>query len=193
MKYFHKVLDIPCLDLEKTLNNLLIDNLIKWPASRQICLNSTYENSYDYEEGAGSLDYDWDKKYAIKDESGNEKIIVPERKFKPKEKDFIYLCNQFKGTNIQEIYDILKTKYILGRVRFMLIKPKTCLSWHIDHSDRLHYPIKTQKGCFMNIDGEVKEMPRYEWYLTKTTNEHTAVNASKEDRIHLVACILGYK
>jgi hypothetical protein len=43
----------------------------------------------------------------------------------------------------------------------------------------------------MVIEDEVKHLEQNKWYFTNTTKEHTAFNASKENRIHLVANILG--
>jgi hypothetical protein len=73
----------------------------------------------------------------------------------------------------------------------MASKPKTCLSWHTDSSKRLHYPLKTQEGCFMVIEDEVFHIPKNQWWLTDTVLPHTAFNSSKELRIHLVASILN--
>lgn len=190
MNYFESVSDLPCLDLQPVLYSLISDNLLHWPSCRQICINSTIENSDNFLEGTGSLYYDWDKKVVSKDKNGNEKLVIPEREIKLDENDFKYLCTQFRGTVFETVYNSLQEKYKIGRVRLMLMKPKTCLSWHVDSSKRLHYPIKTQKGCFMNINGETKEMPQYKWCLADTTVEHTAFNASKEDRIHLVVSVL---
>lgn len=191
MNYFEAVNDLPCFELETDLYSLISNKILYWPGNWQICMNATKENSDNFLEGTGSLYFDWDKKTLTKDENGNEKIFVPEREPKLEENDFKYLCTQFQGTKFETIYNSLQEKYKIGRVRLMLMKPKTCLSWHVDSSKRLHYPVKTQKGCFMNISGETKEMPQYKWCLADTTVEHTAVNASKEDRIHLVVTVLS--
>jgi hypothetical protein len=68
--------------------------------------------------------------------------------------------------------------------------PKTCLSWHVDDTKRIHYPIKTQEGCFMIIEEEIKHLPQHTWWLTNTLVKHTAMNASLEDRVHLVVTLL---
>ncbi len=72
----------------------------------------------------------------------------------------------------------------------MRSKPKTCLSWHCDTSKRIHLPIRTQPGCMMVIQDEVLHLEQGQWYMTNTIPEHTAFNASKADRIHLIAVIL---
>ena len=44
---------------------------------------------------------------------------------------------------------------------------------------------------FMIIEDEVKHLPNNTWWLTDTTHNHTALNGSTKDRIHLVAVLLG--
>jgi len=191
--YFTKINFLPCLDLQAELDNLIASNRVYWVNNEQICINSTHINSEDFSEGAGSLTYDWSKKTTIIKENGQEEIHVPKRNTVLAEKDFEFLCSAFKDTLFETIYTELQKHFELGRVRLMKSKPKSCLSWHYDFEKRLHYPIKTQEGCFMVIDDEVQHLPQFQWCLTDTTTKHTAVNASKEERIHLVACILGEK
>jgi len=91
------------------------------------------------------------------------------------------------------MYDYLNEKYVLGRVRVMISKPKTCLSWHQDWHNRIHYPMQTQLGCLMVIEDEVKYLEKNKWYFTNTLVSHTAFNASFNDRIHLVATVISDK
>ena len=90
----------------------------------------------------------------------------------------------------EDLYNVLRKNYNVGRVRLMKSPPKTCLSWHVDDTKRIHYPIVTQEGCFMLIEDEVKHLTQHTWWLTNTLVKHTALNASLEDRIHLVATLL---
>ena len=190
MTNFQQLDNLPILDLNEELNVLLKNNVIKWNTDNQICLNSTVNNLDDFHFGTGSLTHNWDNKEIVIDDVGNEKIKVSELTNRLKEEDFSVLCSAFKNTEFEIVYNKLKQHYKLGRVRLMKSKPKTCLSWHTDSNIRIHYPIKTQPGCFMVIDNEVKHLPQYTWWLTNTFPFHTAVNASKEDRIHLVAVVL---
>jgi len=191
--HFTKIDHLPCLDLEQELDSLLRNDYVYWVNDEQICINTTTEGCNDFSEGAGSLIYDWNKKTTIVNEKGKEEIQVPKRDTALAEKDFEFLCSAFRDTLFETVYLKLKEHYLLGRVRLMKSKPKSCLSWHYDLEKRLHYPIKTQEGCFMVIDDEVQHVPQFQWCLTDTTTKHTAVNASKEERIHLVACILDSK
>ncbi len=75
----------------------------------------------------------------------------------------------------------------LLRTRVMKMKPRTCYYWHFDNTKRLHIPIVTNPHCFLLIDGTQIHLPATgEAYIMDTTKPHTALNASKEDRIHIV-------
>ena len=151
----------------------------------QVCLNSIEGREDDIYFGAGSLKYDWANTTFT--ETGEK--IVPLRNPPLREKYFTKLCNHFKNTKFEKVYDALNEKYHLGRVRVMISYPGTCLSWHEDGEDRIHFPMYTQEGCFMVIEDEVKHLEKNKWYYTKTLKKHTAFNASKDRRIHLVANI----
>lgn len=157
--------------------------------TNQYCVTSPkgHENNIFY--GVGSLKYDWSKSIVTEDGSVN----VPLRDTVITESDFTEVCNLFKGTSFEKIYDALCKKYIVGRLRIMILEPSVCLSWHQDTEERIHYPIKTQEGCFMIIEDEIKHLEQNKWYYTKTLKKHTAFNGSKHRRIHLVANILGLR
>ena len=78
----------------------------------------------------------------------------------------------------------------LLRTRVMKMKPKTCYYWHTDATERLHIPLITNPHCFLLIDGEQIHLPATgESYVLDTRKPHTALNASKEDRIHIVGAV----
>ena len=69
----------------------------------------------------------------------------------------------------------------------MNLKPKRCYTYHYDLTKRFHIPIKTNDKCFFIVDKEVIQFPADgNHYILDTTKNHTAINASKEDRIHLI-------
>ena len=189
MKHFTPVTNLPILPLYDEFNNLLAQKKLSWNSQRQICINSIPGHENDTSFGAGGLLYDWnaydEEKHLI-----NGVMHVPLREMPLEEKDFTELCTAFKGTLFEELYIELKSKYTLGRIRIMESEPKSCLTWHIDTSSRLHYPLKTQEGCLMIIEDEVFHIPQNEWWHTNTTVYHTALNGSKELRYHLVVAIL---
>lgn len=193
MNYFKELNNFPVHELYKEFERLVNSGKIEWYKTPcgdiindQMCLNSIKGKEDNIHYGRGSLVFDWDNSYH--DHDG--KLIVPLRDQQLREDDFTELCNQFKGTLFEEVYNALTTEYNIGRVRIMNSLPKTCLTWHTDESPRIHYPMKTQEGCLMVIEDEVKHLEQNKWYWTNTTVPHTAFNASKEDRIHLVATVL---
>ena len=100
----------------------------------------------------------------------------------------------FQHTYFKEVYEILSSKFKLGRVRILLKEPRTTLSWHRDPEPRLHIPIITNPGCIMVIDNIAQHMPADgSVWITNNTKYHNAFNGGEEDRIHLVACVLDYK
>lgn len=102
-----------------------------------------------------------------------------------KEPDFIHpIFPELKYTN--------KVLFDLGmcRSRLMKLKPSACYSYHKDASERIHIPLITNENCFMIIEDELFRYPADgSHYLINTTKMHTAINASKEDRIHIVGCV----
>ena len=165
--------------------------MISWGEQNQICLNSILGFEHDFHKGAGSLMFDWNnsKIDSVNGIDNISNLFIKSEQLN--ESDFTVMCSQFKGTTFETVFNMLNQKYILGRIRLMNLKPKTCLSWHVDDSPRLHYPIITQEGCFLVIEDEVMALPLNKWHIADTTKKHTAFNGSKSSRVHLVAVILG--
>ena len=111
-----------------------------------------------------------------------------------KEEAYSEFIEDYKNTYFKEVFDVLSSKYKLGRVRILLKQPRTTLSWHRDPEPRLHIPIITNPGCHMVIDNVAKHMPADgSVWITNNTKYHNAFNGCEENRIHLVACVLDYK
>ena len=78
----------------------------------------------------------------------------------------------------------------LSRTRVMKMHKKTCYYWHNDVTQRLHIPVITNPHCFLVFeDGPVHLPATGEAYVIDTRKFHSAMNASKEDRIHIVGCL----
>tara|TARA_B100000508_G_C11460980_1_gene279246 strand:- start:2888 stop:3325 length:438 start_codon:yes stop_codon:yes gene_type:complete len=76
------------------------------------------------------------------------------------------------------------------RTRVMRMLKKSCYSYHYDKTKRIHIPLVTNKNCFMVIEDEIFRYPADgNYYIVDTTKMHTFVNASFEERIHIVGCI----
>ena len=116
------------------------------------------------------------------------------RDVKIDESKYTEFVKEFEHTYFKEVYDVLSSKYKLGRVRILLKEPRSTLSWHRDPEPRLHIPIITNPGCIMVIDNVAKHMPADgSVWITNNTKYHNAFNGGEENRIHLVACVLDYK
>ena len=124
------------------------------------------------------------------DSSGNESI----RDVSVDEAAYTEFIKEYKNTYFKEVFDILSSKYKLGRVRILLKQPRSTLSWHRDPEPRLHIPIITNPGSIMVIDNVAKHLPADgSVWITNNTKYHNAFNGGEEDRIHLVACVLDHK
>ena len=107
------------------------------------------------------------------------------------ENKYTQLVSDFQNTYFEEVYNTLKKKFKLGRVRILLKEPRSTLSWHRDPESRLHVPIITNLGCRMVIDNVAQHMPADGTVtITNNTKYHNFFNGGEEARIHLVACVL---
>ena len=102
--------------------------------------------------------------------------------------------DDYKKTYFKEVFDVLSSKYKLGRIRILLKEPRSTLSWHRDPEPRLHIPIITNPGSIMVIDNVAKHLPADgSVWITNNTKYHNAFNGGEANRIHLVACVLNHK
>tara|TARA_B100000575_G_C22971680_1_gene560915 strand:+ start:280 stop:909 length:630 start_codon:yes stop_codon:yes gene_type:complete len=125
--------------------------------------------------------------WTIPDETGKEAI----RDKAIDESKYTELLPEFKGTYFEEVFNVLKKTFKLGRVRILLKEPRSTLSWHRDPEPRLHIPIITNMGCRMVIENVSKHMPADGTVtITNNTKYHNFFNGGEQNRIHLVACIL---
>ena len=125
--------------------------------------------------------------WTIADESGKE----VSRDIKIDESKYTQIVPEFKNTYFNEVYEILKGKFNIGRVRILLKEPRSTLSWHRDPEPRLHIPIITNPGCSMVIENVAKHLPADGCVtITNNTKYHNFFNGGEQSRIHLVACML---
>ena len=107
------------------------------------------------------------------------------------ESKYTEIVPEFKNTYFEQVYNLLKKKFKLGRVRILLKEPRSTLSWHRDPEPRLHIPIVTNFGCKMVIEDVAKHMPADGTItITNNTKYHNFFNGGEQDRVHLVACVL---
>ena len=125
--------------------------------------------------------------WTIPNESGKE----AKRDKDIEESKYTEILAEFKGTYYEEVFNILRKNFKLGRVRILLKEPRSTLSWHRDPEPRLHIPIITNKGCRMVIEDVSKHMPADgSVTITNNTKYHNFFNGGEQNRIHLVACVL---
>tara|TARA_Y100000590_G_C15593202_1_gene966940 strand:- start:665 stop:1240 length:576 start_codon:yes stop_codon:yes gene_type:complete len=113
------------------------------------------------------------------------------RLIKINESNYTEICELFKNTYVEEIYNEISKRWKIGRFRFLMKPPRSCLSWHRDPEKRLHLPIVTNPGCRMVIEDESFHMPADgSLYITDNTKYHNFFNGGEVDRIHIVATLL---
>jgi hypothetical protein len=120
-----------------------------------------------------------------------------------KESDYDTPTNQLKHTYVSNIIQAIEDYTSvyhgakIGRARIMVLRGKSCLTWHVDKEDanRFHIPIITNDGCMFvhetptgRVVSQMSDVGRL--YSFNSSIPHTAVNASREDRVHLV--LSGY-
>ena len=117
-----------------------------------------------------------------------------EQRLEPVEEHlYTEICPEFKDTYVEEVYNLISSKYKIGRVRFLMKPPRSCLSWHRDPEMRLHIPIITNEGCRMIIEDTSFHMPSNgNGYITDNTKYHNFFNGSEFDRVHLVATVIEH-
>ena len=88
-----------------------------------------------------------------------------------------YLQSIAKSFNIRDV----------GRVRMLMMKPKTTYSLHHDADLwRVHIPLVTNKNAFIFVHGKMWHMPVGFVYLVQVKYDHLALNAGDKNRIHIV-------
>lgn len=157
------------------------------PDHRQIGLTHSLGPSAEaaWHDATGSLAYVWGD--AAVDDQGQ----LRRHEIRRSESDFRWFVSEFSHTIWQDVCDQLSRRYTLGRVRLMMSRPRTCLSWHTDDETRVHIPLVTNPGAHLVIEDRAYHMPADgHAYLANTRLHHTAFNGGMEPRIHMVACIL---
>ena len=130
-------------------------------------------------------------KYWTKPDSSFEEM---EREPYIDESRYILFNEKLNDTYFKHVYDKINEFFDIGRCRVIKMPPRTTLSWHRDPEKRLHIAIKTNHGARMFIEHTGYHIPADgNIYVTDNTKYHTAINGGEEDRIHLVATVLGTK
>jgi hypothetical protein len=145
--------------------------LDKYPFNNhnQICFQNTPGVDLDPYQGTGDSRLDHCPMYGLQEE--DFKIFNPE----------------FNGTVFEEIFKTFPHK--IGRMRLMKVPAKKCYWMHNDPGMvRYHFAVDTNSDCFIlyRDHGHYHIPADGVCYKMDTDEHHTAVNASRDDRIHLV-------
>jgi len=188
---FHKVeglnFEIPKLQeaLKEVLKIEKYDSANGIPNFAAICLNQIPGDS-NSTKGNNARGVFWTKPDSTGKEVLRDKAID--------ESLYTEFVKDFEHTYFKKVYDILSSKFKLGRVRILLKEPRTTLSWHRDPEPRLHIPIITNPGCLQVIENVAKHLPADgSVWITNNTKYHNAFNGGEKNRVHLVACLREYK
>ena len=173
------------IDHERLLNDYirLNINMLLEKHSRQVAVQHRgVVGDQQLTDSCNSLAFNWDAYDPnIHDEPPLRQEIL-------KEDIFNITCDLFKETYIEDVINLLNDQYKVYRGRFMMMKFKTCMSMHVDVTKRIHIPIITNPDAFMVINDNIYRLEVGRVYITDTTYPHTAVNAGKKNRVHLVFC-----
>ncbi len=108
-----------------------------------------------------------------------------------RERDFTVINPEFRGSPIEALLERLP--FAFGRTRLLRMPKKSCLSIHWDTSLRYHYAVVTNPACYLiHVEGETGRFYHVpaDGYVYEMDGRltHTAINASRQARIHLVIC-----
>jgi len=161
-------------------------NLSGWGDKNQIGLNRRAGKDNSWFDAAGSL-YDSESSDYVADE-----------------RDYVD-WNIGSDWYVRQQIERLETEYNFkcGRVRFMLLRPKTGLSVHRDREYRYHLVLQTNKKSYVAYNNKTVDIKKSQlvsesncyhipadgyWYRVDTTCQHWVYNGGDTDRIHLVVC-----
>lgn len=161
------------IDFSVDVGRLIADTravLAKYPFNNhnQVCFQNT-SDSFDVYQGTGDSRLDHCPMYGLLEE------------------DFTYFNTEFTDTIFWEIFNSFPHK--MGRMRLMKVPAKKCYWMHNDPGMvRYHFAVDTNQDCFIlyRDHGHYHIPADGVCYRMNTDEHHTAVNASIEDRIHLV-------
>lgn len=96
----------------------------------------------------------------------------------------------FAGTAFEDVFNALRERFTLGRMRVLSKAVYSCNSWHRDPEPRIHIPLITNPGSLFIVNHHCTHLPADgSVYFTDTRGYHTALNGGGEDRVHIVAAI----
>jgi hypothetical protein len=103
------------------------------------------------------------------------------------ESEYCHLNPRLKGTELEKLIN----EYHGFRTRIITLTGRKCYSVHTDPGLRIHVPIVSNDQAWMiwPYDNYSSRLEIGHSYLTDTTKNHTFLNGSLADRIHIVMCV----
>ena len=96
----------------------------------------------------------------------------------------------FADTAFEDVFNALKARFTLGRMRVLSKAIYSCNSWHRDPEPRVHIPLISNPGSLFIVNHHCTHLPADgSVYFTDTRGYHTALNGGPEPRVHIVAAI----
>ena len=163
---------------------ILIDEQPLHIWDKQLCLTHPKDCENPWYYGCGSRQYNTENTQQFKQYDREQQL---------EEQDFTEVNEGLKPlTFLYELIRDIKAEHNLGRIRIMVSKRKSALTWHKDTEDRIHIPIITKEGCRMVIEDESFHLAPGGIYKVYTNgNYHSAFNGSTiDERIHIVGCMI---
>lgn len=198
MAFVSYIPDLPVFEnLHEVLDDLMQDRNMYWK-NHQLCVNTIPEYPDDYHVGVNIFgkepltDSEIDYMTTIGEKSPEDIEWIRRNRHVTEYSFSDTLCTKFEGTPFEEIFNEVRKKYVIGRMRITKLMPTKILAWHKDISNRIHYPITTNSQCAMIYEGNnIVHLPANCWWYARVSEyHHTAYNASTEERIHINTMIL---
>jgi len=163
--------------------------------SRYPKFNEVVDQCRQLAEQHGNWEFNYDSQIAIQtDDSSIDNWYAGTGQSQAKtnkwEHSFCHIQPSLRGTVIEAYLKWLDIPVF--RTRIMMSRPKGCYSIHKDYSPRLHLPLMTNKQCNFLITDPLTmfHLPAdgtTTW--VDTTKQHTFMNGSTEQRLHLVMIV----
>ncbi len=103
------------------------------------------------------------------------------------DEDYTVLHPELRGSYIEEVFDRLPFRAFRGRL--MTLDPSICYSIHNDDTPRYHIAVITSppaRFVFVDLQRIIHIPADGRIYFVDTRQTHTAFNAGKEMRLHIV-------
>ena len=102
------------------------------------------------------------------------------------------MCPEFKDTYVEEVYNLVKKHFKIGRMRF-LMKPLVVVYLGIEIQKKItHTYYNKQRQYYGNRGYCLLHMPSDgAAYITDNTKYHNFFNGSECERVHLVSTLMN--